>query len=264
MDEMLSFDEKGSRAIEAAYRTPDVIEQRRAILRVLGLQPGERVLDLGCGPGFLANEMAQEVGQSGLVHGIDSSASMLEIAGNHAADETAAPLELSEQDVTTLSFPDAIFDAAVSVQVYEYVGEIAKALGEARRVLVPGGRLLVLDTDWDSIVWRSNDDERMRRVLKAWDDHLAHRDLPRRLPQLLAEAGLIVRMCSVVPLLNVGYEQESYSGRLIELIAGYVAGHRALTAAEASAWAADLRALEQDYFFSLNRYMFLATRWSSR
>ena len=55
------------------------------------------------------------------------------------------------------------------------------ALAEAWRVLRPGGRLLVLDTDWDSIVWRSGDHDRMRRVLAAWDRHLADPYLPRRL-----------------------------------------------------------------------------------
>ena len=47
----------------------------------------------------------------------------------------------------------------------------------------------MLDTDWDSIVWRARDEALMARVLAAWDEHLAHRDLPRRLPQLLREAG---------------------------------------------------------------------------
>ena len=57
-------------------------------------------------------------------------------------------------------------------------------------MLRPGGRLLVLDTDWDSIVWHSSDRERMERVLAAWNEHLADPYLPRRLPGLLRAAGL--------------------------------------------------------------------------
>jgi arsenite methyltransferase len=59
-------------------------------------------------------------------------------------------------------------------------------------VLRPGGRVLVLDTDWDSIVWRSGDDERMERVLAAWEEHLVDPHLPRSLKGSLERAGFEV------------------------------------------------------------------------
>jgi hypothetical protein len=98
----------------------------------------------------------------------------------------------------------------------------------------------------------------MARVLLAWDAHLVHRDLPRRLPSLLAAAGFRLERCQVVPLLNLGYEPRTYSGGILELIASFTAGRGGVTAGEAEAWAADLRGLGPDYFFSLNRYLFLA------
>src|SRR5207302_7345283 len=199
-------------------------DQRRAVLRALALRAGERVLDIGSGPGYLACEMAEAVGAGGMVQGIDASSSMLMIARRRSPGPGAAPVELAEGDATALPFPDASFDAAVSTQVYEYVADMPAALAEARRVLAPGGRLLVLDTDWDSIVWRSSDDALMARVLLAWDDHLVHRDLPRRLPSMLAGAGFRLERCAVVPLLNVGYERRTYSGGILELIASFVAG----------------------------------------
>jgi SAM-dependent methyltransferase len=167
---------------------------------------------------------------------------------------------LAEGDATSLPFPDASFDAAVSTQVYEYVADMPAALAEARRVLAPGGRLLILDTDWDSIVWRSSDDARMARVLLAWDEHLVHRDLPRRLPSLLAGAGFTLERSEVVPLLNVGDGRRTYSAGVLELIAAFVAGRGDVTPDEAEAWAADLRGMGPDYFFSLNRYLFVAVR----
>ena len=256
----LEFDEEASRTVEAVYSTADVVEQRRIIVAALDPRPGERILDLGCGPGFLAAEMAEALGPEGVVHGVDASPSMLAIAARREHSDRAAPVELSEQDAARLRFPDASFDAAVSTQVYEYVPDMPAALAEARRVLVPGGRLLVLDTDWDSIVWRSSDDRRMQRVLTAWDEHLVHRDLPRRLPELLGRGGFTLRRCTVVPLLNVGYAHETFSAGILDLIRSFVGGRRGVTAAEAGAWAADLRSLGDRYFFSLNRYLFLATR----
>ena len=58
MSPALRFDEATSRRVEATYGTPDVVEQRRIVRDALGLQPGQDVLDLGSGPGFLASEMA--------------------------------------------------------------------------------------------------------------------------------------------------------------------------------------------------------------
>jgi arsenite methyltransferase len=254
MADQLHFNEEESRAVEATYATQDVIGQRRATLRALEPQPGERVLDVGCGPGYLAGEMAQLVGPDGRVHGVDPSPAMLGIAHGHAP--TA---ELTEGDALSLPVADGSFDAVVSTQVYEYVADVEAALAEARRVLRPGGRLLVLDTDWDSIVWRSSDDTRMARVLEAWDEHLAHPRLPRRLPELLTQAGFTLRRSAVVPVLNVGYREDTYSAHILGMIARFVAGRQGISEDEARAWEDDLRSLGPNYFFSLNRYLFVAT-----
>jgi hypothetical protein len=134
------------------------------------------------------------------------------------------------------------------------------ALAEAHRVLRPTGRLAVLDTDWDSIVWNSSDDERMRNVLAAWDEHLADPHLPRRLGGLLRDAGFRVTERRPIPLLNAGYHPESYSAYLIGFIRAFAPGRHGLTEADVAAWAEDLVGLGDDYFFSLNRYLFVAER----
>jgi len=253
MSDRLHFDEVQSRAVETTYATDDILRQRQATLDALNLRPGERVLDVGCGPGYLAAEMAEQVGPDGFVQGVDPSAPMLAIAAGRALPH----MELSEGDALSLPVDDASFDAAVSTQVYEYVADIAGALAEVRRVLRPGGRLLVLDTDWDSIVWRSSDDHRMERVLRAWEEHLAHPRLPRVLPELLAGAGFALRQSTIVPVLNIGYDDETYSANVLGTITKFVSGRQGVTAEEANAWADDLRSLGASYFFSLNRYLFL-------
>jgi arsenite methyltransferase len=256
----MQFDETTSRRVEATYRTPDVIEQRRIILAALGVKPGEDVLDIGSGPGFLACEMAEAAGPAGSVRGIDPSSAMLSVAGRRQPASGSAPVEFGPGQATELPFADAAFDVATSTQVYEYVADMPAALAEAHRVLRPGGRLLVLDTDWDSIVWRSSDADRMRRVLAAWDEHLADPHLPRRLTGLLEAAGFAVTYRSAIPLFNAGYDSDTYSAGLISFIASFVPGHAGVTSDEASAWAEDLTGLGADYFFSLNRYLFLAIK----
>jgi ubiquinone/menaquinone biosynthesis C-methylase UbiE len=250
---MLEFDETAARALEASYTTPDVVEQRRQVIAALALKPGERVLDIGSGPGLLAAEMAAVVGPDGAVHGVDPSESMLAMARGRGAPAT----EFHAAGALEVPFGDGSFDAAVATQVYEYVEDMPAALAEAHRVLRPGGRLLVLDTDWDSIVWRSSDDERMRRVLRAWDEHLVDPHLPRRLTGLLRDAGFRITRRECIPLLNAGYDPNTYSGYLILFIRGYADGR---TEADLDAWAEDLVAQGEDYFFSLNRYVFVAER----
>src|SRR4029453_7016174 len=73
---MLEFDAEAARQVEAVYLTADVVQQRREVLRLLGLTAGEAVLDIGSGPGLLATDMAQAVGPAGRVCGIDISDSM--------------------------------------------------------------------------------------------------------------------------------------------------------------------------------------------
>jgi arsenite methyltransferase len=255
----LRFEGERAKALEAIYVTPDVVAQREAVLGALDPRPGERVLDLGVGPGLLAGAVAGRVGASGAVTGIDVSADMLAIAAGRALPDGAATPEFREGSVTALPFPDGAFDAAVCTQVYEYVEDMPLALREAARVLRAGGRLVVLDTDWDSIVWRSSDDARMARVLVAWDAHLVHRGLPRELPELLRGAGFDVAGIAVVPLLNVGYDPQTYSAGMRDLIAEFVTDH-GVPADEVAAWRDDLLSLGDRSFFSLNRYLFTAVR----
>lgn len=259
-DPVMQFDEAASRRLLRTYRTADIVRQRRIVIGALAPQPGERVLDIGSGPGLMAAEMAAAVGPHGRVDGVDPSDAMLAIAAAQAPAEGSAPTAFVLGDAVSLPFAEASFDAVLSTQVLEYVGDIGAALAQAHRVLRPGGRIAILDTDWDSIVWRSSDGARMQRVLRAWDEHLADPHLPRSLPGELGCAGFTAIDCEVVPMLNVGYEPETFSAGLIGMVAGFVGGRAGVSESEADAWAEDLRGLGEDYFFSLNRYLFTARR----
>jgi ubiquinone/menaquinone biosynthesis C-methylase UbiE len=165
MASMLQFDSKTTRQLEATYMTPDVVQQRRATRELLALRPGERVLDIGSGPGFLAAEMAEDVGAEGRVHGVDPSESMLALSQQRTPASGAARLEFQAADALALPFPDAGFDAIVTTQVLEYVPDVPAALAEIRRVLRPGGALRVLEHVRDERPWAG----RMQDALQpAW------------------------------------------------------------------------------------------------
>jgi arsenite methyltransferase len=256
------FDEQRAKQVEAVYKSPDIVAQRREVLRALELRPGERILDVGSGPGLLAADMAAAVGPSGRVNAIDISEDMVALSRARCVSQPHVTFQVA--DATELPFPDGDFDVAVSIQVYEYLSESALrlALAELCRVLRPGGRALVLDTDGDSLVWHSTDRGRMARILAAWAEHCADFHLPPKLSLHLVRAGFRIERREVVPIFNPELDPNTYSHGLIALIASFTPGRRGITREDAEAWAEDLRRLGAEglYFFSLNRYLFLAVK----
>lgn len=258
----LRFDDAATEGLLALYVTPDVIAQRAEFLAALEPRTGERVLDVGSGPGFLAAAIAGATGASGVVCGIDVSEPLLAAAKRHCGH--LPWVEFRQADATQLPFPDQVFDAAISTQVLEYVRDVDAALAEIHRVLRPGGRVVIVDTDWGSIVWESPNPERMRRILAAWEQHAADVYLPRTLANKLARAGFRMQSQQIIPLFNPSYDPNTYSNRIIDLIVPFVSGRNGITRDEAEEWAKDLRQAgkQGDYFFSLNRYLFTVQKGS--
>jgi arsenite methyltransferase len=257
---LLRFD--GARATEADLEahTPEMLGQRKHLRDRLALSPGEKVLDVGCGPGYLAEEMARDVGPDGEVCGIDISESMLALARDRCSASSQVSLRAGRCE--EIPYGDGVFDAAVSVQVYEYVQDIERALAELFRVLRPGGRAVIFDTDWDSLVWHTADRRRMRRVLELWDDHVADPRLPERLGVLLRDAGFREESVTTLTFLNRDCNERTYSYWLIGFIEAFLTGHPDADRAEKDAWSEELRARARAgrYFFSLGRYAFTVIR----
>src|SRR5436853_7391209 len=166
MDRMV-FDEKVAAQLDAFYRTRDVIRRRDLALAALDAQPGDFVVDVGCGPGFYVAALAE---QAGTVTGIDPSASMLALAERKTKDH--GNVTLLKGEAIPLPLGDASMDRVLSVQVFEYVADVPAALAEVRRVLRPGGRVVLWDIDWTTLSWYAGDAERMARMTQAWDRHL--------------------------------------------------------------------------------------------
>jgi len=256
----LQFDAKATEHLVALYTTPDIVAQREQFLRLLQLRAGERVLDVGSGPGFLADAMAQAVGPTGAVCGVEISEPLLAFA--RAGSSKRPWIEYRHGDAVQLPVSADSFDVAVSTQVLEYVADVDTAIAELFRVLRRGGRVAIMDTEWDSAVWHTSDRERMQRVLAAWEVHAPHARLPRRLRGKLQRAGFRVDDAQVLTLFNPTFDPETYSNRMIDMIAAFVRGRGGIAPEEAQAWAQELRQLgaQGEYFFSLNRYVFLATK----
>jgi ubiquinone/menaquinone biosynthesis C-methylase UbiE len=263
MSGVIEFNAEAARRIEAAYLTADVVAQRLAVHDALDVRAGERVLDIGSGPGLLARELAKTVGPEGRLCGVDISDAMIDMARHRCSGQPQCEFENAE--ACTLPFEDEAFDAVVSTQVYEYVADIPAAMRELHRVVRRGGRVCIIDTDYDSLVIHTEHPERMRRVLEAWDAHFVHADLPRKLAPALTAAGFEVGRRSAIPIFNPEYHPNAFSYHLLPLMGAFARAQEGVTPEEAEAWLAEFEELSRkgEFFYSLNRYLFTARRSNS-
>jgi SAM-dependent methyltransferase len=109
------------------------------------LEPGERVLDLGCGAGTDSLVAAQMVGPTGHVTGIDMTTEMLAKARGAAAELGIANVEFREGEAEQLPFPDGSFDVVISNGVVDLIPDKDAVFAELHRVLAPGGRIQIAD-----------------------------------------------------------------------------------------------------------------------
>ena len=123
---------------------PGMAEEMRIARLLLGLGPGDVVLDLACGPGNFSREFARHVGDQGLVVGVDASRTMLARGVDELRRSGPGNLALLRGDATRLPFRDASFDAACCFAALHLFAEPFGALDEMRRVLAPGGRIAIM------------------------------------------------------------------------------------------------------------------------
>ena len=121
---------------------PGVRAERRIALRMLGLSPGSRVLDVACGPGNFTREFAR-VAHEGLVVGLDASKTMLAAA---VRETESANVAYVAGDACTLPFRDGSFDAICCFAALYLIEQPMLALEEIARVLAPGGRVALLSS----------------------------------------------------------------------------------------------------------------------
>jgi ubiquinone/menaquinone biosynthesis C-methylase UbiE len=121
-------------------------ELRRKTVTLASIQPGEHVLDVGCGTGTLALEVARRAGRAGHVTGIDPSTEQIVRARSKAARHNV-PIDFQIGVIEHLPFPDQTFDVVLSTLMMHHVPASLKrqGLAEIARVLKPGGRLIIAD-----------------------------------------------------------------------------------------------------------------------
>jgi ubiquinone/menaquinone biosynthesis C-methylase UbiE len=155
---------------------------RKMTVELAQVQPGDKVLEVGCGTGTLTLAAQARAGQSGVVHGIDAAPEMIAVARRKAA-RAGAPVNFQVGQIACIPFQDDEFDVVLcSFMIFHMPDDVRrKGLVEICRVLKPGGRLLVVD-----LARPTNFAQRSQVAILF--GHMLRHDLEELVPEM-AEAG---------------------------------------------------------------------------
>ena len=257
---MLKYDKAAAQNIERSYNTPDIARQRLQTLKALALNAGENVVDVGCGTGFLISEMAAMVGHSGSLTGVDFSQDMLDVAIQRC--ESLPHVKLRQGSAVDLPLEDASFDAATCTQTLLYVPDVEQSISELARVLKVGGRLAVVETDWNGAIVNSADSEMTQKIFQSFQKPIPNPNLPTKLSPMLRKQGFGAINIEAIPIINTGYTSANFSPNIIKWASDMAVLEKDISRQEADAWMADLelKAEAGEYFFCVNRFLFSAVK----
>ena len=259
---MLKFDAEITKILENAYQGAELTRRRQASFDALKPSPGDTILDIGCGNGLLTAELARAVGPSGRIVGIGPSQDMLTAAKERCREYDR--VEFVEGFANNLPLGDGRADKAVSVQVFEYIEDVQNALDDALRCLKPGGRLVISDLHFGSLIWFSDDPDRMDRMISSWDQHFVSGILPARLPVFLKAKGHQVE--SVVPVTLTDHElkPDGIAIMMMHLMKQYAIANTHVEKEVAQAWFDEQEKLAREgrFFFSITQFIVVGRKSS--
>lgn len=158
--------------LEERSRNPDMRAVNAALCDVLAPNPGERILEVGCGSGVLCRLVAPSLQPDGYVTGLDISPGFLIQAQGYAIQERTAGRIMFECGAgETLPHPKGSFDLALAARLLLHAEYPDNVIREMVRVVRGGGRVVVMDWDFDTVVVDHPDRELTRRLLHWRSDH---------------------------------------------------------------------------------------------
>lgn len=173
----------------------------------LQLEAGQRVLDMGCGPGSDTLQLAGFVGQTGQVVGVDYDQDMIDQAESRATTAGVSGWVIHRRArAEALPFATGYFDACRSERVFQHLPAPQPALAEMVRVTKSGGRIVVLDADWGSMSVDTQEIDIERRLSRVTAEQGRHNGYSgRRLYRLFKQHQLEEIAVEVHPLVAYDY-----------------------------------------------------------
>jgi ubiquinone/menaquinone biosynthesis C-methylase UbiE len=177
------------RDLQAAL--PGIRRLRSWAHEALAVRPGESTVDIGSGTGSEVITFAEAAGPTGHAIGVEPDPNLLAAAERHAA-ETGSTAKFATGDAYGLPFGADSFDAALCERVFQHLTAPARAAAEIARVLRPGGRVVVMDSDWGTAIVHPGNRQVVHQVIETLVTNTTNPFSGRRLSGLLRRAGLVI------------------------------------------------------------------------
>jgi ubiquinone/menaquinone biosynthesis C-methylase UbiE len=205
------------RFMDEAQKPAGIQASKRLMLERMALAPGQAVLEVGCGPGTDVFDLAEIVGPAGRLVGLDASEVMIAEARRRAS-ERRLPITFEAGQVQALPFPDATFDVCRAARLLEHLPDAGQALTEMVRVTRNGGRVVVFDFDWDTLIIDHPDKETTRTIVRSFSDSIQNGWIGRQLPRLFKEQHLeVLSLDPVQVFLHYALTELAFGGHLAQL-----------------------------------------------
>ncbi|MBC7976055.1 MAG: methyltransferase domain-containing protein [Myxococcales bacterium] len=241
--------------LELRGAQPCQAKMRRSCLEAAGIAKGMSVLEVGCGTGVIARDIARVVGETGRLVAVDPSERLLDYARSRPPMHGETPIEWVPGFADSLPFAAGTFDVGLAVTLMSHLTQQHAALIELRRVTKPGGKLMLFDQDYETLVFEHSNKEITRRILRHGADYnIVDGWCGRRLPGILAEVG--VQQIKCWPFVYSERNAGSYLITIAERFAKLARRHGIITREEHRGWIGELhdRATEGTFYASLNYY----------
>jgi SAM-dependent methyltransferase len=218
-------------------------DYKRRTFALLDAHPGARILDVGCGPGDDVRALADLVGGGGRVVGVDVREEMIAQARTRNA-ETGLPVEFHIGSAYQLDFADDAFDGCRADRVFQHLERPREALTEMVRVTRSGGRVVVFDIDWETLVIDTPARAVTRKILNYECDIHANGWAGRSLLGLFRTCGLRDIGVEAMTAIITDFATAKYVNGFDEMVEAAQAGG-VITADEGQAWLASLEQAHQ-------------------
>lgn len=228
-------------ALEERAQALDQLQVNRALVDTLAPVNGEHILEVGCGSGVLCRQIAPGVVPEGKITGVDISPEFLRIAQDYAVSTNMSGcIQWGAGQAEVLPFQDASFDGVFAARLLLHVLDSQDVLNELVRVVRPGGRVVVMDWDFDTVAVDHSDRELTRRLMH-WrcDHHGGNNWSGRQLWGQMTAAGLV--NVKAVPVVSVAHRENDSLTLSLFRAAQVARDGGAIDSDEHDTWVGELR-----------------------